>query len=165
MSAVINAVFPPNKRILVVSDIHGNLPYLQGALDKVGFCDDDILIIDGDFLEKGRQSLDTLHYVMELAEKGNTYVLRGNCDGWHAPFDTPGEDALRGLLHYMLHPKPGRSPGLIWEMCREAGLEVSEDMNLEELRRVITSRFAPELDFLRSLPKCWETFKRSFCYF
>ena len=47
----------PGRRLLVVSDIHGNVPYFEGVLRKVGFSDRDELIIDGDFLEKGQESL------------------------------------------------------------------------------------------------------------
>lgn len=45
----------PGRRILVVSDIHGNVPYLEGVLRQAGFCGRDELIIDGDFLEKGQE--------------------------------------------------------------------------------------------------------------
>ena len=37
----------PGRRVLVISDIHGNLPLLKGVLRKAGFCKDDILIILG----------------------------------------------------------------------------------------------------------------------
>ena len=43
----------PDRRLLVISDIHGNVPYFEGVLRKAGFSDQDELIIDGDFLEKG----------------------------------------------------------------------------------------------------------------
>ena len=36
---------PPGRRIIAVSDIHGNLSYLKGLLEKIRFDDDDILII------------------------------------------------------------------------------------------------------------------------
>ena len=61
---------PPGRRIIAVSDIHGNLPYLKGLLKKIRFDADDILIIDGDFLEKGPDSLGTLRYIMQLSEAG-----------------------------------------------------------------------------------------------
>ena len=51
-------------RIIVVSDIHGNLPYFLGLLDKLVLRADDQLILLGDLVEKGPQSLDTLRYVM-----------------------------------------------------------------------------------------------------
>lgn len=147
----------PYRRVAVISDIHGELSYLKGLLQKLALRSEDALVFLGDMIEKGPQSLETLRYIMALRERYNVFPLMGNCDGWHAAFDAPGEEGLRGVLHYMLHPKPGRSPGIVWEMCREAGLEVSEDMDLEELRRVITARFGPELDFLRGLPHIMES--------
>ena len=45
---------PADRRIIVVSDIHGNLEYLRGVLAKAGFGANDELMIDGDFLERGR---------------------------------------------------------------------------------------------------------------
>ena len=83
--------FDKTKRVLVTSDIHGNLPYLKGLLKKVGFCEDDILIINGDFLEKGPLSLETLRYIMELAKKGNVYPVMGDCDDWGAVFHETSE--------------------------------------------------------------------------
>lgn len=76
----------PARRVLVVSDIHANIPYFDGVLSRAGFCDDDILIIDGDFLEKGTQSLEMLHRVMELSSRENVYTVMGNCDEWSAIF-------------------------------------------------------------------------------
>ena len=44
---------PAGRRVLAVSDIHGNLDFFQALLRQVGFCRNDILIILGDVLEKG----------------------------------------------------------------------------------------------------------------
>ena len=128
----------PYRRVAVISDIHGELSYLKGLLQKLALRSEDALVFLGDMIEKGPQSLETLRYIMALRERYNVFPLMGNCDGWHAAFDVPGEEGLRGVLHYMLHPKPGRSPGIVWEMCREAGLEVSEDMDLGELRKYLS---------------------------
>ncbi len=51
---------PETTRILVTSDIHGNLPFLKGLLARAEFTADDVLILVGDILEKGAQSLDPL---------------------------------------------------------------------------------------------------------
>ncbi|MEE1284766.1 MAG: metallophosphoesterase, partial [Acutalibacteraceae bacterium] len=66
------------KRILVTSDIHGNLKYLKNVLTKASFSDNDILFIVGDIIEKGAENLKTLRYVMELCKKGNIIPLIGN---------------------------------------------------------------------------------------
>ena len=81
----------PGRRILAVSDIHANLPYFRGLLEKCGFCGDDELIVVGDFLEKGEKSLDTLRFLMELSRGGNVHALCGNCDTWYEIF-TMGEE-------------------------------------------------------------------------
>ena len=52
-ACVIHPQFAPGRRILAVSDIHGNLPFFQGLLQKIRFASEDILILDGDMLEKG----------------------------------------------------------------------------------------------------------------
>ena len=76
-----------SRRIVVVSDIHGNLPYLKALLKKVEFSQNDELIIDGDFLEKGEHSLETLRYLMHLSGQGNVHAVCGNCDSWSDAVD------------------------------------------------------------------------------
>ena len=39
---------PVGRRILAVSDIHGNLPYLRALLEKAAFGAEDELIVAGD---------------------------------------------------------------------------------------------------------------------
>ena len=79
-AAVIRPHIEPGRRVIAVSDIHGNLPFLQGVLEKVRFSPDDVLVIVGDLLEKGKDSLSTLRYVMELQKSRTVYTLCGNCD-------------------------------------------------------------------------------------
>lgn len=69
IKAVVRPIdLPPGRRVLVVSDIHGNLSFLKGVLRKANFSKDDILILLGDLLERHVDSLDTLRYVMELCQ-------------------------------------------------------------------------------------------------
>ena len=61
MRAVVRPLsLPAGRRVLVISDIHGNLPFLKGLLKKVQFSTDDILLVLGDILEKSTGGLDTL---------------------------------------------------------------------------------------------------------
>ena len=76
-----NVKFEEGKRIIVVSDIHGDLTTFKKLLNKCEYNEEeDYLIILGDFLEKGTEILDTVHYVMELSKNERVYVLKGNCD-------------------------------------------------------------------------------------
>jgi len=142
---------PEGKRILVVSDIHANLDYFKGLLDKCGFCDDDILIIDGDFLEKGSKCLDTLRFVMQLCEKGNTYAVCGNCDDWAEIFNHP--DYVDRHVEKYVRSK-GR--GLLWEMCLDSGID-TETFNLTEVKPLLRKRYEREFEFLARIPHAIET--------
>ena len=82
MEAIIKKIeLEKEPRILIVSDIHGNLNLFKKLLTKARYdAKEDYLFILGDFVEKGPNSLDTLHYVMELSKEKNCHVLKGNCE-------------------------------------------------------------------------------------
>ena len=117
---VLSLDIPAGRRILVVSDIHGNLPYFRGVLERTGFSDRDELIVDGDFLEKGPDSLGTLRFLMALCERGNVHPLLGNCDSWDNIFLSDGYDEQ--LLRYVLW----RKSGLLWDMLNVSGIDPFE---------------------------------------
>lgn len=71
-----------NRRTIVISDIHGHRAWLEKLLKKVDFSEKDILIIVGDMIEKGPESLNTIRYIMELCEKYTVYPMMGNVDLW-----------------------------------------------------------------------------------
>ncbi len=140
------------RRILVVSDIHANLPYFRQLLKKAGFGDSDELIIDGDFLEKGEDSLGTLRYIMELSKKGNVHTICGNCDGWTDIFQ---QDPIHddGVLRYMMRKKRG----LLWEMCNTAGIDPFDLEDFSQCKQTLLKRFPKEWEFLFKLPHAIET--------
>ena len=61
-AVVIHPNFPPGRRIVAVSDIHGNLPFFRALLGKIALTPEDILVLVGDLLEKGQESLTCLLY-------------------------------------------------------------------------------------------------------
>lgn len=141
------------RRIIAVSDIHANLPYFKGLLKKLSFSADDTLIINGDFLEKGFQNLDTLRYIMELSRTHDVHAICGNCDSWAEVIDGNTYFVPDKLLGYMLKKKNG----ICWEMFREMGLELCEGMDLASHMDELAEHFAAEWDFLRRLPQIIET--------
>lgn len=144
---------PAGARILVTSDIHGNLPYLRGLMKKAGFGEGDLLIVDGDFLEKGQESLETLHLLMKLSMEGRTWVICGNCDCLHQLFEMPPEEAetaVEGVLRR-------RKSGLLQEMCLQTGIDPTEPGDPAELLAVLKETYAREWEFLAGLPHAIET--------
>ncbi len=149
----------PGRRVLVISDIHANLPYFHGLLRKVGFGGDDLLILNGDFLEKGAESLRTLREVMAMTERGNVIPVMGNCDGWTAIFsmDTHWEKNLQKYLRY-------RKSGLLWEMALELGLDPLELPDFERFKRLLSERFPAEFAFLDKLPHAVQAGRYTFAH-
>ena len=153
--------FSPGRRILVISDIHGNVPYLEGVLRRAGFSDRDELIIDGDFLEKGEESLRTLRILMELSRRGNIHVLLGNCDDWFNIYNPGWNDRHdEQVLRYILRKKRG----LLWDMCNGAGIDPFELDDFSEAKRRLRERFPAEWDFLSALPHAIDTEHYTFAH-
>lgn len=144
---------PKGRRIIAISDIHGNLPYLEGLLDMLRFDESDILFILGDFVEKGPRSLDTLRYIMALSESHSVYTLCGNCDIWAPLFDGDMGEGAATVLPYM-----ERKPySLARQMCEEMGIEFSPTMDYEAFRSRVFAEYPREVEFLRSLPTLIDT--------
>ena len=101
----------PGRRILVISDIHANIPYFEGVLKLAEFSDQDVLILNGDFLEKGKESLKTLRLLMEMSAKENVHLVCGNCDDWADMYQPDFRDEICDyIIKYIQYKKYS----LIW---------------------------------------------------
>jgi len=135
--------FEEGKRIIVVSDIHGDLTTFKELLDKCEYNEEeDYLIILGDFLEKGKEILDTIHYVMELSANDRVYVLKGNCD--RAIEYCSNDDGLEDGLGYIKRMKNN----IFVEKAKELGIEINEPEDLKE----VVSNLQEEREFIDKLP-------------
>jgi len=148
---IAHLTLPQNRRMICISDVHGNLPYLRGLLEKVRFSAEDILILVGDLVEKGPQSLDTLRYVVNLAKTHRVHMVSGNCDWWVPLMYEVGP--ADGNLWY-INNKPFC---LAKQMCDELGIPVTPDMDYIAMRDTIAAHYKEEFDFLRALPEIIET--------
>lgn len=151
MNAVVRPIdLPPGRRVLVVSDIHGNLPFLRGVLAKAGFCKDDILIVLGDILERNEGSLDALRYVMELSKTHTIHTILGNCDNITPSFIDHRGDIPEAFFHGWFSRLGEKC--LLVKMAHLAGVGLDSEADYAKARTVIAQQFREELDFLRSLP-------------
>ena len=148
---VIRPEFSPGRRIIAVSDIHGNLPFFQALMDRVGLTPQDILVLDGDMLEKGRDSLALLRHLMDLSRTHTVYPICGNCDGLVLRFFETDELDCRFFSSYL----PQHPESTLRQLAREGGFEQLED--LPRLRRDLRAAFPDVWAWLRGLPTILET--------
>ena len=153
-----------SERIIVISDIHGNLPYLKGLTDKLRLRRGDQLVLLGDLVEKGPASLETLRFILGLQQRCRVYPVLGNCDFWHLWVDGADPAGDESTLHHLLSQKAAAHSGLILDMCAELGTELREDTDLPILKTALRGCFQKEFDFLRSMPYALETEKYIFVH-
>lgn len=157
----------PRQRVLVTSDIHGHIDHLRAVLQKARFCADDLLIIVGDILEKGPDSLRTLRYVMQLCAEGRAIALIGNVDYWlweqiEALRSHP--ENAEAFLRHIRHIRKWKGTCFYDELCREIGKTVDTAAELAATADAVLEHFAAEFDFLRGLPTVLETSKYVFVH-
>ncbi len=150
---------PPDRRVIVMSDIHANLKYFDGLLQKVGFCDQDELVILGDFMEKGPDNLALLHRLMDMSKCGNVHLLAGNCEN-PSMFFFPNSQADETMLRYI---RSGRSGGIA-EMIRSLGEDPLTLTDFRSIRARLMEEYFEEYRFILSLPHVIETERYTFVH-
>lgn len=149
---------PRGKRILATSDIHGHLSHLENVLKAASFCADDLLIIVGDIVEKGPESLKTLRYVMKLCEGGNVIALAGNVDMWRLHMIEGISEASAGdFYNYLLSQREWKGTSLFDEMAAECGTLPNSPEEVLASKEEIMRHFKAEFNFIRSRPTALET--------
>ena len=124
LATVVHPALAPSRRILAVSDIHGNRAFFRGLLEKAAFSSRDILVLVGDILEKGPDSLGLLRDILELSQDHTILPVCGNCDGLVLRFF---EDDLwdQGFFRVYL---PAHPESILRQMAREAGFDRWDDL-------------------------------------
>ncbi|MDD5934103.1 MAG: metallophosphoesterase [Clostridiales bacterium] len=145
-----SATIEAGKRVIVISDIHADLVALKKLLNKVRFTKDDVLVLLGDIVEKGKYSLKTLQYIMKLSETHTVYTVCGNCDA--IALEILRDDKNKELLGYILAKKHT----LVGDMCRAINISITRDLDMLAIKKVLRSVFEKELSFIQQLPHILE---------
>ncbi|KAB2332070.1 hypothetical protein F7731_17385 [Cytobacillus depressus] len=140
----------PNRRIIIISDIHASLSLFINLLEKVRYHKDDYLFIIGDLCEKGKNSLEVVRYVKKMTEQSeNVFVTKGNCDILYR-YVLDGDERI---LHYM---KVKRN-SILNEMLEEQEQSLTDFNQIQQLAQYYKTYFKEELDWIESLPVAFET--------
>ena len=148
---IVRTAFAPGRRIIAVSDIHGNLPFFRGLMDKINLTPDDILVLVGDILEKGQDSLPLLRHIMALSKTHTVYPLCGNCDNLVLQFFEDGWLDDRFFSSYL----PPRPDSVLRQLAREGGFDQTDD--LPRLRSDLRAAYPEIWAWLRAMPTILET--------
>lgn len=143
-------------RVIAVSDVHGHGHYLKGLLEQLRFSGEDTLVIVGDLIEKGGNSLETVRYVMQLQkENPHVYMTMGNVDCARiGNFLDQSEGNGQRFIEQLRWTKKVWKCGLFLEILAELGVELSaiNEENVASLKARIAAEYRAELDFLWNLP-------------
>lgn len=150
MEKIKKIAIPNHQRIIVISDIHGEVGLLKKLLHKVNYRQDDYLMINGDMCEKGPNSKEVIRYIMDLSSNHpNVYVTEGNCDALI-------EELLNenpALLKYLARQKHS----LVNEWLEELDFIITEQTTVQEIKQLLMKHFSHEIDWLVNLPTAIET--------
>ncbi|HDR7611729.1 MULTISPECIES: metallophosphoesterase [Bacillus cereus group] len=150
MEKIQKLLVPKGVRVIVISDIHGELNLLKELLHKVNFKDDDYLIINGDLCEKGSDSIGVVDYVMDLViSKSNVYVVEGNCEVVVEALVNENP----ALINYLCT----RKNTIFNEWLKQLNVTVHEESDIRELKNILMSHFSEEIKWLTELPTAIET--------
>ena len=134
-------------RIIVISDIHGHLDRFLALLKKVEYTPQDYLIILGDFVEKGDQVIETIHYIQELSKRDRVFVLMGNCEWAMDALLTIPELAKEIPLYFQRVSSNGCIRAIYHKLHLDEGHET-----LLGIQKKIAHELKEELDFISHLP-------------
>lgn len=157
MKTVIKHIVPnPKGRLIAVSDIHGYVHYLEGLLQKLSFTKEDTLVIVGDMIEKGPESLKTVRYVLKLIEEGySVYAVKGNVDSHRIGcFLQKGEAQDQASLDLLKWTKQVWKRGFFVEIAEELGVSV-DTLSIQDysaFKAAVTEHYRKEIDYLSQLP-------------
>ncbi len=139
---------PTDRRILFMSDIHGDIKLFQQALDHVHFSDRDYLFVLGDMIEKGDylDNIAMLDFIIKLNQKPNVYFMSGNCDEVFR-FILPPLDKDE-FLYYALD----KQKSIINDLAYRLNYTLSEDMDIEDFIQKVQQSYPQYYEFIDQLP-------------
>lgn len=135
------------KRLIFISDIHGDIHLFKNALKEAKFSDNDELFIIGDMIEKGdfKDNLVMLREMLSLSKQPNVHLMAGNCDEIFR-FILPPLDKKR-FLFYALN----RQRSVINDLAEELNYTLSEQMDIDAFVMMINEKYPEFYEFIDQL--------------
>ncbi len=146
---------PDTYRLIVVSDVHGHHEMLEQLLQRIGRKDSDILILLGDFINKGIDSYRTYQYMCEMAKHPNTYFMKGN----HELFIYRHLTDVHLAQWFLGFLKDNHFETLPKAILDHEGIDINTFADGEALVRFFRENYQDMLNFLNDMPIIMEVDK------
>lgn len=140
------------ERVLVMSDLHGDVEGFRQVLKEFHVSSSDALVIVGDILEKGCHSLQLLQEIMNDSKQGNLYLVAGNNDTIFEEWRN-NEISLEDVKWYM----NSRENSILIEMAHELHLNYETLEEIQRLKETIFKEYQDEIHFLSEIPEIIES--------
>jgi len=131
-------IFPENKHLYAISDIHGGYVAFSQLITYIK--PGSPLFILGDIIEKGEDSLNTLRLVQKMCEEKRAFAIMGNND--YAFLKSLEVDNLASFIR-RLHNKKS----IVYQMVSKSNLD-GEPL---EIQKKVKEVYKKEISFLSSL--------------
>lgn len=138
----------PNYRMVIISDIHGHASVLKDLLNKINLKTDDYLVILGDFINKGPESLEVLTFLTSFSHRPRTYILKGN----HESFITTHIQSEVKFKDMMTILKTEPYGLILHDMAKHMNFDLYNGDDSECFRQLLLKNFKEEFEFLDSRP-------------
>lgn len=135
-------------RIIAISDIHAHATHFEEMLARLELAKDDILVIVGDFINRGPSSLKTYQMIKEIQTRPNTYILKGNHESfvYGSLMDESRTDRFLRFLQHTYYPT------IVHEMAEKTDFDLAACSHGKKLRDHMLTHFMPLLEDLNQLP-------------
>jgi len=137
-----------NYKIIAISDIHAHADLFDSLYCRLDLKPEDYLIILGDFINKGPNSLRTIHQMMELSKRPNTYILKGNHEHFIS-YHIFNRDPLDSIFDFF---KKYNWYSILHELCELEHLKFTFLNKKKRTLQLLYERYKAEFDFIDSLP-------------
>ena len=147
---------PIGGRLIAVSDIHGYVNYLKGLLEKLRFSPSDILVIIGDIIEKGPESLSAVRFILDLIDRGfQVFASMGNVEESRLRnFLDNDPEADKRFLNLLRFDREVWGHGLFLDMTDELGISIDgvSEQSVPALKNCLLQNYGREIGWLSNLP-------------
>lgn len=140
------------QRVIITSDLHGDDDGFKAMLKKVNFTKEDALIIVGDILEKGSQSLKLLQTIYQLQKEYSIYLILGNNDTFFEEWKHQLFNASQLYGYIQTHPH-----SIFSECALDLNINVCDAASTQLLMDTIETTYQKELHYLSSCPHILES--------